>query len=179
MDLYEHWDRLREQQDYFDRMRETRNDLKWRLKQDAFTRELEKSVLDAKATEREIGARRREIGEDTSPGGVNTLKSFSDEIWHRLQEILAILRKSDLPFPCKEDWIKRLNSENQEAELKVLAHEITIDRQTPASLRKFFKADLYSPSTFATAEMNLNHLGAAVCLLSTSLLRFRLYLEGI
>lgn len=89
-------------------------------------------------------------------GTTESRESLTEQIRHQVQEVLAILLASDLPTSSKEDWIKRLDSPNWSIELKALRREVALDRE--ASLGKFFKIDLYNPSTLDTASMDLRHL---------------------
>jgi hypothetical protein len=115
MDSDEYEDSLDEEQAYFDRMDETRKDLELSLTQHELDRNLEKSLLEHKAMEREDEARRQQLeGDDT----------LEHDIENRRQMILDMLRKSDLPFFPKANWINRLSSENWKLELKPLRSEI-------------------------------------------------------
>ena len=120
MDPEQYEDILDDEQAYFDRMDETSKDLELSLAQDRLNRDLEESFLEHKATDRENKARRQQL-----EGG----DPLERDIEHRRQKILDILRVSNpspllLPTFIKENWIKRLSSENWRSELERLSTEI-------------------------------------------------------
>jgi hypothetical protein len=82
------------------------------------------------------------VSEDTDSEGVNVkdpreveraepTESLADLIWQQGQEVLALLRASDLPTSSKEDWIKRLSSPNWRTQLNPLRRQIAFLRPLP------------------------------------------------